>query len=306
MRILVVGASGFIGRHLMRRLAGAGRQAVAGTFRSRVPDLDGNSWYRVELTDPSGLASVFAAVSPDVVVHLAALADVGTAEREPHRAAAVNVGGTSLVAGLTEQHRARLVYVSTEYVFRGDTGHYTEDATPQPTTVYGRTKLEAEREVAGICTNWSVLRTSIVYGWPEPGQRNFGPWLVDSLRNGRRYHGRTDVYRTPIYVQHLVDGIQALVSEHRVGTYHVAGKDWVSMYDFAHAIARAFDLDGDLVVPEGPEPGESDAGEPPRTAHGENADLLGLNSTHTMTVLGLRHHGLAGGVAAFRNDAPGV
>lgn len=303
MRVLVVGANGFIGRHLMRHLAGAQHSVVAGTFRSRVPPNDGNSWYRVEVTDPAGLERVFDVARPEVVVHMAALADVGTAEREPQRATAVNVGGTTLVAGLTEQRRAKLVYISTEYVFPGATGYYPEDATPHPTTQYGSTKLAAEREVARHCSHWCVLRTSIVYGWPEPGQRNFGPWLLETLQNGNAHHARTDVYRTPVYVEHLVEGIAALAAGDHRGTFHLAGRDWVSMYEFARAIARRFNLDTNLVVPAGTEARRTQAaGSEPRERHGE-PDLLGLNSTHTMNVLGLPHFGLADGIRAFQAAA---
>lgn len=303
MRVLVIGASGFIGRHLMRHLVGAQHSVVAGTFRSRVPANDGNSWYRVDVTDPAGLEYVFEAVRPEVVVHLAALADVGTAEREPQRAAAVNVGGTTCVAGLTEQHQAKLVYVSTEYVFPGATGYYPEDATPHPTTQYGRTKLEAEREAARHCSRWSVLRTSIVYGWPEPGQRNYGPWLLETLQNGNAYHARTDVYRTPIYVGHLVEGIAALVAGDHYGTFHLAGKDWVSMYDFARAIAHQFGLDTNLIEPPRTEARRTQAAPTEQGERHGKPDLLGLNSTHTMNVLGLPHFGLVDGIRAFQAAA---
>ncbi len=303
MRVLVVGASGFIGRHLMRHLAGAQHSVVAGTFRSRVPANDGNSWYRVEVTELAALEGVFDAVRPEVVVHMAALADVGTAEREPQRATEVNVGGTTFVAGLTEQHRAKLVYVSTEYVFPGATGYYPEDATPHPTTQYGSTKLAAEREVARHCSHWSVLRTSIVYGWPEPGQRNFGPWLLETLQNGNAYHARTDVYRTPVYVEHLVEGIAALAAGDHHGTFHLAGKDWVSMYEFARAIAHQFDLDTNLIAPTRTEARRTQAAHSEqREGHGQ-PDLLGLNSTHTMNVLGLPHFGLVDGIRAFQAAA---
>lgn len=304
MRVLVIGASGFIGRHLVRHLAGARRHTVAGTFRSRPPANDGNSWHRVELSDRVELERVFRMARPEAVVHLAAIADVGAAERDRQRASAVNVDGTSLVAQLCQLHQARLVYVSTEYVFPGTPGYYPEDATPDPTTHYGRTKWEAEQRVAELCSRWSVLRTSIVYGWPEPGQRNFGPRLIETLRNGQPYHARTDVYRTPIYVGHLVESIAALTTGDYQGTYHVAGKDWVSMYHFAHAIAQAFDLDTDLVAPAGSQSKELGVGVSGQPEQGGASDLLGLDSAHTMAVLGLQRYGLADGIRAFRAGAP--
>ncbi len=290
MRVLIVGGSGFIGRYLARWLGEERGHEVIGTFLSHAPPDDGNSWHRVELTDAAGLEQVFRLARPDVVAHLAAVADVGTAEREPARATAVNVAATSSIARLCELHGARLVFVSTEYVFDGQRGYYREDDPPNPITHYGRTKWEAERETARLASNWSVLRTSIVYGWPHPGKRNFAPWLIERLRSGQPYHASTDVYRTPVYVEHLVDGIAGLVEGEHQGIHHVAGRDWISMYDFGVAIAGAFDLDRRLVIQ------DADDSRP--------ADMLGLDCAGTMDAMGLDQPGLVAGLTAMRASAP--
>lgn len=277
----------------MRRLSESSDHEVAGTYRSRPPADDGNAWHQIELTDEAELEGLFEQVRPQLVIHLAAMADVGTAEREPERATAVNVAATATIAALCEQHGARLIFVSTEYVFDGEAGPYREDRTPKPNTQYGLTKWEAEQEVAWSDTAWSIVRTSIVYGWPEPGQRNFAPWLVENLRNGQPYHAPTDVYRTPVYVEHLVDAIARMVELDCPGILHIAGRDWVSMYDFALAIARTFQLDENLVQPVDAD-GRARAGEPTRP------DQLGLDSSQTMHRLNLVHPGLAEGIAALK------
>ncbi len=286
MRILIIGGSGFIGRYVSRRLVASGHTVVS-TYNSRPPADDGATWPQVEITDPAALDALFALARPDVVVHLAAMADVGTAERNPERATAVNVTATEAIARLSERHSSRLLFVSTEYVFDGRNGPYTEDVAPAPTTQYGRTKFEAERAVAALVSNWSILRTSIVYGWPAPGRRNFVPMLVDRLRNGEPYHGPTNVHRSPVYVEHLVDGIERLVETESTGVHHVAGSDWVTMYDFAVAVSEGFGLDTSLVVP-GTDPMD---------------DRLGLDSQRSIVVLGLQHPGLDAGLATLRASA---
>ena len=305
MRVLIIGASGFIGQYLVRRLSGTLGHEVSGTFLSRAPGDDVNSWHRVELTDAAGLEQVFRSSRPDVVLHLAAIADVGRAERDPEQATAVNVIATSTIARLCQQQGAKLVFVSTEYVFDGRRGLYREDDSPNPTTHYGRTKWEAEQAVARLASRFSILRTSIVYGWPAQGQRNFVPWLLERLRNGHPYYGSAEVFRTPVYVEHLVDGIARLVEEDHLGIHHVAGRDWVSMYDFGAAVAERFNLDRGLVIPLDTALGETrGADSQDDTGEAQSLDMLGLDCARTMHLLGLAQPGLREGIAMMRSVAP--
>ena len=287
MRVLIIGASGFIGRYVSRRLVASGH-AVVSAYNSRPPVDDGASWHQVEITDSAAVDALFSLAQPEAVVHLAAMADVGTAERNPQIATDVNATATATIARLSERHGARLVFMSTEYVFDGRSGPYREADTPAANTQYGRTKFAAERSVAALVSNCSILRTSIVYGWPAPGRRNFVPMLVERLRVGEPYHGSTNVYRSPVYVEHLVDGIERLVETEDTAIHHVAGSDWVSMYEFAVAVAVKFGLDTSLVMP-GTDPVD---------------DRLGLDCARTMSALGLPHPGLDEGLAAMRSAAP--
>ncbi len=289
MRVLIIGASGFIGQHLVRRLKQLQGYEITGTYWSQRTGDDAIAWRQVELTDTAGLDHLFQIANPEVVIHLAAIADVGTAEAAPERASAVNVTATSSIAQLSVRHGARMVFASTEYVFDGGRGHYREDETPSPTTHYGLTKWQAEQQVAQLATRWSILRTSIVYGWPGPGKRNFAPWLIERLRSGQPYHAPTDVYRTPVYVGHLTDGIARLVEGDYQGIHHIAGQDWVSMFDFATEIARGFGLDRGLVLPANAASGRA-----------PSRDMLGLDCARTMQTLGIAHQSLAEGIEALR------
>ena len=289
MRILVIGASGFIGHYLLRCLRYKSDHEVTNTYNFRAPQDIDQSWRRLEITDQQRLNQVFLQTRPDVVVLLAAIADVGTAERDPARATEVNVDGAAQVARLCTRHHARLIFLSSEYVFGGDRGNYQEDDAPKPNTHYGRTKWQAELAVAREASQWSIVRTSLVYGWPITGRQNVASNIIDRLKNNETYAGDTNSYRTPIYVEHLTEGIVELVANYHPGICHIAGDDWMNMYQFACAVAEASDIDSSLVSPVQALESTSTKTEPLEELEQDvRPDILGLDCTQTNRRLGLR------------------
>lgn len=289
MHALIIGASGFIGQYLAMRLQEAPGYEVTGTYYSRVPENWDYPCHRVELTDHGRLDEIFRLAQPEVVVHLAAIADVAAAESDPARATAVNVSATARIAQLCTRHQARLIYLSAEYVFSGDRGNYREDDIPQPNTHYGRTKWEAELAVAREASQWSIVRTSLVYGWPPIGRQNVVTAIIDRLENGDKFYADSNSYRTPIYVEHLTGGIKQLVTDNHQGICHLAGVDWLSMYKFAGAVAQVFHLDANLIVP-------SQTSRPFGTHEVLRPDMLGLDCTQTNQRLGLRSFDVVAGL----------
>jgi dTDP-4-dehydrorhamnose reductase len=308
-RVLVIGASGFIGQYLVGHLLDRPGYQVSGTYHSRAvrdgpvrPRTVGEgcaNWYQADLTEERGLDGVFEMVQPEVVVQLAAMADVGACQRDYHLATKLNFIGTKNVTMLCDTYRARLVFLSTEYVFDGSRGNYREDETPAPTTHYGQTKWEAEQAVSQCGNSWSVIRTSLVYGWPAWADRsNLVTRVIDNLAQGRPASGYTDQYRSPVYVADLVRGIVQVMEEDWSGVSHLGGPDWAHMGEFVTAVAESFNLDSSLVVQE-----ESTA----PGSGGSRPSLLGLDSTRSVQRLGFQPRGLASGLKdmqANRRERP--
>lgn len=288
-RVLVVGGSGFIGQCLVQNLIGSPQHQVSGTYNHYQPQLQGCQWYQASVTDNQKLGEVFRSVNPEHVLLLAAMADVVECENNPKQATEVNVEGAQNVAALCGQYEARLVFLSTEYVFDGKTGNYKEDAVPGPTSHYGQTKWEAEQTVAQYPGLWNIIRTSLVYGWhPRPDRANLVTRVINNISQGRPAYGFTDQYRSPVNVKDVAEGIIRVIDQEETGIFHVAGPDWIAMNQFVLAVAEQFELDSELVQ------------QTPSTDR--RPGRLGLDSTQSVEWLGWGPQDVASGLKDMRTN----
>ena len=132
----------------------------------------------MDITEQAQVHATISRVAPDYVIHTAAFTDVDTCEIEPQRAWDVNALGTKNVAEACEEHGAKLIYISTDYVFDGEDGPYSEEAPTHPINVYGESKLAGEGFALNSSVN-AVARVCVLYG---PDKPNFVTWVINSLR----------------------------------------------------------------------------------------------------------------------------
>jgi dTDP-4-dehydrorhamnose reductase len=259
MRILVTGASGFVGFWVAKRLLAAGHEVV-GTHCAqpdRLAALNGVEPAQLELADPVSVRSVFESAGPEVVVHCAAMPDLGPCQQAPELARRCNTQATIELARLTADRRGRFVFLSTDQVFDGEASLYAEEDEPNPLHVYGQTKLDAEQAVLELQSDAWVIRTALVYGQSPSGKRSASEQVVNKLRAGEVLRLFTDEYRTPIYIEDAAAAIEccALTPSRAVGSkatpgdrmLHIAGPDRVSRYEFGVAVARAAGLDHGVI-----------------------------------------------------------
>jgi dTDP-4-dehydrorhamnose reductase len=168
---------------------------------------------RVDVRDPESVAEAVADV--DAIVH--------TAYRQGEGEWEINADGSELVARAAEGRR--LVHLSTDSVFDGTRGRYTEDAEPAPVNSYGRSKAEAERRVAAAHPKASLARTTLIYGGAEPGPQE------RLAREGTRFF--VDELRSPVQVGDLAGAVLDLVELEHSGPLHLGGADDLSRFDFA-------------------------------------------------------------------------
>ncbi len=237
-RIVVVGASGLVGSRILRRF-GAG---AVGTYRSRqAPGL-----HLLDVSEPDDVSDFFDATAPAAVVLAAAYTHVDGCERDPLRSHDTNVTGALNVARAAAARGARVVFLSSDYVFGGDVGPHSLDETPKPLSVYGRHKLEAERVIAREAKNYAILRACNIYGHEREGM-NYVMAVYRNGKSGTKMRVPSDQWGNPTYADDLVDAVVAAVELGDSGVFHVAGPDYVDRVEWATRAARAFGLDPSFI-----------------------------------------------------------
>ena len=242
---LVTGASGLLGSNAALQL-GAGDSAV-GAAR-HVPGSSPIPFVAVDLDSPESRAGLVEATAADVVLHTAAVSSIEACERDPRLAHEVNVEASADLAAQAARAGARFIHISTDAVFDGTGGQYTETSTPTPTTEYGRSKLAGERAVLEANPDALVARVNF-YGWSPSGTRSLAEFFHTRLAAGLEAPGFTDVTVSTMYVGHLVEALRALVDVKATGLVHVVSSEATTKFDFGQRLARTFGFDEQLVTP---------------------------------------------------------
>lgn len=226
MRVVVTGAGGMLGQAVTRVMEAAG-------LDYRPYHSDG-----LDVTDARAVRDAFGAERPDWVIHAAAFTHVDSCEDDPERAFAVNAEGTRHVAEAASAVGARLLYVSTDYVFDGRKGvPYKEDDPPAPVNAYGRSKLAGEEAVRRALPEdrWVIIRTAWLYG---RGGRNFVDQILERAEAGEPLKVVDDQIGNPTWTMVLARAIKAIMDAELAGVYNVVCSGAASWLDLAGEILR--------------------------------------------------------------------
>lgn len=248
-KVLVTGGNGLLGTKTIELLLATGRQPISVSLE---PDclnrFLGEFPYRpLDITDPASLASLLSEMKPDAVVHTAAFTAVDACETQRELSWRVNVDGSANVASAAQAVGARLVHVSTEYVFDGESGPYTEDDLPNPISHYGRTKLESEKAVKERCQDLVIGRTTVLFGDAPNVRPSFVRWLVENLSSGKEVRIVDDQVSSPTLAENLAEMLLALLDSGKGGTYNTVGDTILDRYSFSTTIARLYGLNAGLI-----------------------------------------------------------
>jgi dTDP-4-dehydrorhamnose reductase len=240
---LVIGASGLAGQSLIRTLRLRSKNVV-GTFASRPR----NGLRPLDFTDAGQIRECFTALQPKTIYLAAALTHVDYCEECPEDAQRRNVDAPKRIAQEAARLGAKLVFYSTEYVFDGKTGPYDEEAEPSPLSVYGKTKLAAERAIGEICADSLIIRTTVLYGWDQESI-NFAMQIYARVKAEAEMTIPSDQIGNPTLADYLAEASVDLVLRKTTGVVNVVGRDLVPRSEFAKALVKTFGGDPGRVIP---------------------------------------------------------
>jgi dTDP-4-dehydrorhamnose reductase len=242
-KFLITGASGLLGSKIIE-FAKHGYEVIP-SHNTKPLHL---SSLKLEITDLNEVLSILNKFKPHMVVHAASETSVDKCETEKEHAWKANVAGTRNIAKACHKVNAKLIYISTDYVFDGEKGFYDEEDKPNPVNYYGLTKLEGEKQVIEHSKNYAILRTSVLYGW-HPWKQNFATWVINQLKQDKEINVVDDHYNTPTLADNLAEIAIEVAEKDLRGLYHASGRERISRYEFAKQIAKTYNLNAELVKP---------------------------------------------------------
>lgn len=240
---LVTGATGLLGSNAAVQLQRDNR--VVGAARA-TPAKGPVPFISVDLSDAHDRAGLVENAEANVVLHSAAISSINACEENPALAHEVNVAASADLARQAHAIGARFIYISTDAVFDGEVGGYSETDEPSPTSEYGRTKLAGERAVLEANPEALVARVNF-YGWSPDGQRSLAEFFYHRLERGEQVPGFDDVVVSTLYVGFLVELLEQLVTVKARGIVNVVSSESTTKYEFGRRLASAFGFNEDSV-----------------------------------------------------------
>ena len=186
---------------------------------------------------------------PDFVINLAAYTNVDKSETDRETCWNVNVNAIEYLAKYCVPSNAHLIHISSDYVFDGKNGPYSEKDLPNPISYYGRSKLAGENIIKKFNIPYTIIRTNVLFGYAKFGRPDFVKWVVDSLSSGNPIRIVTDQINNPTYLEDIAGAIKNICDLKKTGLYNIGGAELLNRYEFTERIAEYFNLDLSLVSP---------------------------------------------------------
>ena len=245
-KILITGAEGQLGKALQIGLTD--KFNILSTTRQPTQlAKNQRNVQKLDITDKENISNVLESFKPDIIINCAAYTNVDGSEINKDLAHQVNVEGLRNLIQLSDIN-TYLIQISSDYVFDGDSGPYSEDEHTFPVNYYGKTKLEAENILRGTRRKWAIFRPNVLYSSDLFSKGNFFAWVYRSLLKKDSISVVTDQISNPTFNLQIVRAIFQCIIMDFEGILHIGSDDYMSRYEFALDIAKVFGLDSALIT----------------------------------------------------------
>ena len=243
MKLLVLGGSGLIGHAIVKKSKNE-FDVLTTYYRNSVAIDNVNSFECYFPNDLDKLEEVVRKEKPDVTVNTMGYSNIDFCESNKNNTEMLHVETTERICNICESNDSKQIFLSSDYVFDGEKGDYSENDIPNPVNFYGLSKLKAEQLILKSPIN-TVIRTSVIYDWDY--RARFFNSVIKNLQNNQEFKATTDVYNSVTLLDNLVESIFKVIKLDQNGIFHVADSTCMNRYEFAKIIAKKFQLDEKLI-----------------------------------------------------------
>lgn len=246
-KILLTGSNGLLGQKIVHNILSKRKDSyellATSKGENRISLQTGYEYATLDISNAKEVEELFRKFQPDVVINTAAMTNVDECEEKKELCRVLNVESVLNLIRASRMVNAHLIHLSTDFIFDGENGPYSEDNTPNPLSYYGQSKYDAERLLQESDISWSIARTIIVYGVGEKMSRsNIVLWAKEALEKRQVLSIVNDQFRSPTLAEDLAEGCLLIADKHKEGIFHISGKDLMSIIELVKRVANHFNL----------------------------------------------------------------
>jgi dTDP-4-dehydrorhamnose reductase len=268
MRILITGSNGLLGQKIVAHCI-KNKITFLATSKgdNRNEDCPSINYLAMDISNSDEIVKVFNGFNPTHVIHTAAITNVDYCELNPEECIAINTLAVQTLFSVAKKSNVHFQLLSTDFVFDGLRGNYTEEDTVNPLSIYAESKVNAEKILQNdLYSNWSIIRTIIVYGTGNNLSRsNIICWAKDALAKGQELTIIDDQFRAPTWADDLAWACLRVCELNKTGIYHISGPETMSIYEIVERIAKHFKLSSEKLIRSTSQNLSQPAKRPPKT-----------------------------------------
>jgi dTDP-4-dehydrorhamnose reductase len=248
-RVLITGANGLLGQKLVIHFSKWYEVLSTAKESESFTPTKNSQFTPLDITEFEKVNEILYDFQPELIINAAAYTDVDGCEENKELAWQVNVEAVKNLSGYCQKNKIKIIHYSTDYIFDGQNGPYSEDSKPNPLSYYGQTKLLSEEIIQESQAGHLIVRTNVIFGVGINIKNNFFIWVFNKFKAGQPFQAVEDQFNNPTLADNLALASLETVERNLKGTLNIAGSEYLSRFDFALKVAKVFGFDSSLVSP---------------------------------------------------------